>query len=171
MFSNMSDDKQPKQRSEADTELEREIRKNRKFTLEEGIMRSAGPGMMKGESPVSHKEQSEAKLESYVRRHVLDAGGVLPIVLVRHVKNSELFLTNFEQPLVVLADCIQQVVDSDYQLTELVREADAAWGRLLGERPYFEREGSPPHPEDPYTVASVRTVLTQLLATLAADDA
>jgi len=171
MSSNMSDDKQPNVRSEADAELEREIRKNRKFTLEEGIMRSAGPGMMKGESPVSRKEQSEASIESYVRRHILDAGGVLPLVLIRHVTNSELFLTNFEQPLVVLADYVQQLIDSDYQLAELVRVADAEWGRLLGERPYFEREGSPPHPDDPYTVASVRTFLTQLLAKLTAGNA
>ena len=92
MPSQMSDDKQPKQRSEADAELEQEIRKDRKFSLEEGIMRLAGPGMMKGESPVSRKEQSEAKIESYVRRHLLDAGGALPLVLFRHVNNSELFL-------------------------------------------------------------------------------
>jgi len=163
MSSNMSDDKQPNLRSEADAELEREIRKNRKFTLEEGIMRSAGPGMMKGESPVSRKEQSEAKIESYVRLHLMDAGGTLPLVLIRHVTNSELFLTNFEQPVDVLASYIQQVLGSEYQLAELVRAADAAWGRLLGERPFFERDGSAPHPDDPYTVESVRNTLTQLL--------
>ena len=39
----MSDDKQPKQRSKADAELEREIREGRKFTLEEAIARMAGP--------------------------------------------------------------------------------------------------------------------------------
>ena len=170
MPSHMSDDKQPKQRSEADAELEREIREDRKFTLEEAIMRLAGPGMMKGESPVSRKEQSEAKIESYVRHHLLDAGGALPLVLVRHVNNSELFLTNFEQPFVVLASYIQQVLDSDYLLAELVRAADAEWGRLLGERPFFEREGSLPHPDDPYTVESVRITLTQLLEKLTAGD-
>jgi hypothetical protein len=37
-------DKQDKQRSEADTELEREIRKGRKFTLREAIARMVGPG-------------------------------------------------------------------------------------------------------------------------------
>jgi hypothetical protein len=166
----MSDDKQPKQRSEADAELEREIREDRKFTLEEGIMRLAGPGMMKGESPVSRQEQSEAQIESYIRQHLLDAGGALPIVLIRHVTNSELFLTNFEQPFDVLANCIEQVLDSDYLLAELVRAADAQWGRVLGERPYFEREGSQPHPDDPYTVESVRSTLTQLLEKLTADD-
>ena len=166
----MSDDKQPKQRSEADAELEQEIRKDRKFTLEEGIMRLAGPGMMKGESPVSRKEQSEATIESYVRRHLLDPGGALPLVLFRHVNNSELLLANFDQPLVVLASYIQQVLDSEYLLAELVREADAEWGRLLGERPFFEREGSLPHPDDPYTVESVRIKLTQLLEKLTTGD-
>jgi hypothetical protein len=164
----MSDDKQARQRSEADAELEREIRENRKFTLEEGIMRLAGPGMMKGESPVSRKEQSEAKIESYVRHHLLDAGGALPPVLVRYVKNSELLLEGFEQPQVVLANCIQQILDSEYLLAEIVRATDAEWGRLLGERPYFERAGSLPHPDDPYTAESVRTTLTNLLEKLTA---
>jgi hypothetical protein len=126
--------------------------------------------MMKGESPVSRQEQSEAQIESYVRQHLFDAGGALPIVLIRHVTNSEQFLTNFEQPLAVLAHCIEQVLGSDYLLAELVRAADAQWGRVLGERPYFEREGSLPHPDDPYTVESVRTALTQLLEKLMADD-
>lgn len=166
----MSDEKQIKQRSEADAELEREIREDRKFSLEEGIMRLAGPGMMKGESPVSRKEQSEAKIQSYVRSHLLDAGGALPIVLIRHVNNSELLLSNVDQPLVVLANCIQQVLGSDYLLAELVRATDAEWGRVLGERPYFEREGTLPHPDDPYTVESVRATLTKLLEKLTVGD-
>jgi len=41
-----------KSRSEADAELEREILKERKFTLAEAIGRLAGPGAMKGESPI-----------------------------------------------------------------------------------------------------------------------
>ena len=45
---------QDTQRSEADAELEREIRKGRKFTLAEAIGRLAGPGAMKGESPIAH---------------------------------------------------------------------------------------------------------------------
>ena len=94
----------------------------------------------------------------------------MPLVLFRHVNNSELFLTNFEQPLVVLASYVQQVLDSEYLLAELVREADAEWGRLLGERPFFEREGSLPHPDDPYTVESVRIKLTQLLEKLTTGD-
>lgn len=37
--------------SDADKELEREVRANRKFSVAEAIGRLAGPGMMKGVSP------------------------------------------------------------------------------------------------------------------------
>ena len=47
---------QDTQRSEADAELEREILKERKFTLAEAIGRLAGPGAMKGESPVARMQ-------------------------------------------------------------------------------------------------------------------
>src|SRR6516164_1720530 len=150
----MSDNKDT-QRSEADTELEREIRKGRKFTLEEAIGRLAGPGAMKGESPVARMQQAEIEIASWLRSHLSDAGGALQVVLHRDVKGSELLLNNFDQPLVVLAGYCQRVLDSDYLLEGLVRDADVEWGRLMGERPYFEREGSP-HPDDPYTVESVR---------------
>ena len=53
----MSED--PKRRhSEADIELEREIRRDRKFALSEAIGRSAGPGAMKGASPVRASSDS-----------------------------------------------------------------------------------------------------------------
>jgi hypothetical protein len=88
-------------------------------------------------------------------------------VLHRNVKGSELLLHNFDQPLVVLAGYCQRILDSDYLLKELVRDADAEWGRVMGERPFFEVEGTPPQPDDPYTVESVRNALTGLLKQLA----
>jgi hypothetical protein len=162
-------DEQNKQRSEADAELEREIRKERKFSLSEAIGRLAGPGSMKGASPISRKRQAELEIEEYLRRHVTDVTGAFRIVLFRQVKGSEIFLNNFDQPLVVLAAYIQQTLDSDYMLNELVRETDVEWGRMVGELPYFEKEGVPPHPEDPYTRESVRYSLSQLIEKLSAN--
>ena len=92
----------------------------------------------------------------------------LQVVLLRSSKGSELLLKNFDQPLVVLAGFCQQVLDSHYLLQELVREADVEWGQVQVERPYFEREGSPPDPNDPYTFQSVRTTLTGLIEQLGA---
>ena len=53
--------------SEADADLEREIRNARKFTLEEAIGRMAGPGAMKGESPIARKRQAELEIESWLK--------------------------------------------------------------------------------------------------------
>jgi len=161
----MSDD-QDKPRSKADAELEREILKERKFTLAEAIGRLAGPGAMKGESPVPRMQQAEVEIESWLRSHLADAGGALQVVLHRQVKESEALLKNFEQPLVVLTRCCKRVLDSDYLLEELVRECDVEWGRAMGERPHFERPGSLPHPDDPYTIESVRNALVGLVEQL-----
>jgi hypothetical protein len=59
-------DNQDRQGSEADAELEREIRKERKFTLAEAIGRLAGPGAMKGESPVARMQQAEIEIEYWL---------------------------------------------------------------------------------------------------------
>jgi hypothetical protein len=154
-------------RSEADAELEREIRENRKFTLEEAIGRLAGPGAMKGESPITRMQQAETEIGTWLRGHLADAGGALEVVLHRCVCGSEILLNNYEEPLVVLACYCQQVLESDYRLHELVRDADVQWGRVMDERPYFETAGSPPRPDDPYTVESVRQCLCELLDQLA----
>jgi hypothetical protein len=61
-------EKQETQRSEADTELEREILKERKFTLEEAIGRLIGPGGMKGASPVTRMQQAEVEPFAAVSR-------------------------------------------------------------------------------------------------------
>src|SRR5262249_12919088 len=58
---------------------------------------------------------------------------------------------------------------SEGLLQELVRAADAEWGRMMGERPYFNKPGAVPHPDDPYTPESVRHVLTDLLDQLATE--
>jgi hypothetical protein len=43
-------------------------------------------------------------------------------------------------------------------------------GGCRGERPIFEKEGSPPHHNDPYTIESVRNFLSGLLKQLTVDD-
>jgi hypothetical protein len=161
----MSDNKD-KQRSDADAELEREIRKERKFTLAEAIGRMAGPGAMKGVSPVTRKQQAGVEIENWLRHHMPAGNGELEGVLLLRVRESELLQNNFEQPLVVLADFCQHILDSDYRLKELVREADEEWGRVQGERPHFDKEGSQPDPDDPYTLESVRRALVELIELL-----
>ena len=161
-------DERTKDPTDAEIELRREVLEGRKFTVGEAIGRMAGSGALKGESPVSRKDQAMAEIGNYVTSHLVDAGGALEPVLLRHVGASELLLSDYEHPVIVLASYIQRVLASDYMLQELVRETDTEWGRMHDERPYFEREGHPPHPDDPYTLESVRSKLVQFGAKLAA---
>lgn len=161
---------QDKQRSAADADLEREIRDGRKFTLEEAIGRMAGPGAMKGESPVSRIQQAEMEIETWLRSHLVDSAGALVVVLHRNIKGSELLLKSIDPPLMVLASYCQRILDSEYVLAELVRQADMEWGQVMGERPHFEKPGAPRHPDDPYTIESVRATLSKLLKQLAGNE-
>ena len=63
-----------------------------------------------------------------------------------------------DEPLVVLARYCQRVLDSDYLLKEVVREADIEWGRVMSGP--TSKEGSSPNPNDPYTVESVRSMMS-----------
>ena len=162
---------QPHPTPETDAELERRIRAERKFTLSEAIGRMAGPGAMKGASPVTLKQQAVAVIQEYLGRHLVDSAGVLSGVLLRQVTESELLLSSFDRPLAALAGPARQLLGSEFALAELVRQADVEWGRVFGERPRFDREGCPPAPDDPYTRESVRTALAQLVGGLTADGA
>lgn len=157
---------QEKERSEVFAEMDGEIR-GRKFTAKEAIARLAGPGAMKGASPVSRVQQAEIEVGTWLRSNVTDAAGALQFVLHRHVSGSELLLQNLDRPLAGLAEYCQQALASDYLLKEMVREADVEWGQRMGERPHFDRECSPEEPGDPYTFQSVRDALVKVVKQLA----
>jgi hypothetical protein len=116
-------------------EIEREIRTNRKFSLSEAIGRIAGGDFMKGGSPVSRQRQAELEIEEYLRHHLADSGGVLRSVLLRHLGES-LLNADYDRPLAALAQYISRVLASTQLLEEIVREADAEWGRVYDERPF-----------------------------------
>ena len=153
----MTDD--DKRQAEADAQLEREIRLGRKFNARDALARMAGPGALKGASPVSPVQQAETEIGTWLGSNLSDPEGALKAVLHRHLKGSALLLDNLERPLVALAEYCRTLLATDYLLKEIVSEADIEWGRAMDERPHFEREGVPPNPDDPYTVESVRRSL------------
>jgi hypothetical protein len=146
-------------------DLEREIRADRKFSLSEAIGRMAGGDLMKGASPVTRKRQAELAIEDYLRRQMTDAGRVLGSVLLRRV-GDRLLRDDYDQPLDILAEYIRQVLGSEYLLEDLVRDADMEWGRMFGERPYFQQAGRLPSADDPYTVDAGRITLSRLIEKL-----
>jgi hypothetical protein len=155
--------------ADRDAEIERETRTNRKFSLSEAIGRIAGGDFMKGGSPVTRKRQAELEIDEYLRRHLGDSGGVLRSVLSRHLGES-LLNGDYDQPLATLAECIRRILASEHLLEEFVRDADAEWGRVHDEPPYFQMPSRPPHRDDPYTIDSVRLALFQLRDRLASGE-
>ena len=158
-------DERDRQQPDAE-DVEREIRQDRKFTAKEALARLAGPGAMKGASPVSPVQQAETEIGCWLRDHVADTSGALHLVLNRDLEGSELLLANIDQPLVALAAHCRRILSSDERLKDIVRECDSEWGKQMDERPHFEREGAAPDPDDPYTVESVRRALGQALEKL-----
>jgi len=150
-------------RDSSDTDLEREIRQGRKFTAEEAIGRMAGPGAMKGASVISRQQEAENAAGVWLAANVADSTGTLRAVLHRHLKTSRLLLDNLDDPSVAATAYLRQILASEQRLRETVREADAEWGRAMDERPHFDREGCPAHPDDPYTDESVRKALDEAL--------
>lgn len=138
---------------------EQEIRHSRRFTMEEAMARMAGPGAMSGASPVSEVDQAGAEVGNWLRVHVSDPAGALKAVMHRHIKASRLFLDRIDRPLDAVAAYAERLLVSEELLKELVREADVEWGRMMDDRPHFEREGEAPNPDDPYTLEGVRNVL------------
>jgi len=157
----MDDD--PARRSGKDEQLEREIRQGRKFNPQEALARMAGPGAMKGASPVSQVQQAETEIGTWLGSNMVDTGGALRVVLHRNLKGSRLLLDNLDQPLAALAGYCRAVLAADSRLMEIVREADVEWGRAMDERPHFDREAAPADPDDPYTAESVRRTLGDVL--------
>ena len=160
----MTDDH--KRKSEAEAQLEQEIRRSRKPGVMDLMAHIAGPGALKGASPVSPVQQAETEIGTWLGSHLSDGGGALRVVLHRHLKGSPLLLDNLDRPLVALAEYCRKLLAVDSLLKDIVSEADVEWGRAMEERPHFEREGAAPHLEDPYTLESVRTTLSKAVARL-----
>ena len=147
-------------------DLEAEVRQARKYSMEDAIGRLAGPGSLKGASPVSRQQQAENEISGWLCSNVEDPAGALRLVLARQLEGSQDLLGNLDRPLAVLAQHCERVLASDSRLTELVRETDVEWARLMDERPHFERAGAPAHADDPYTAASVRASLVKVVQQL-----
>ena len=162
-------DNQDQKSADRKAEIEREARRGRTFSVNDAIGQLAGGGeFTKGGTPITRRRQAEHEIDEYLRRHLVDSGGVLKSVLRRHLGES-LINSDYDQPLATLAEYIRGMLASPPRLEKFVREADAEWGRVHEERPHFQMPGRAPDPDDPYTVDSVRLALSQLGERLASD--
>jgi hypothetical protein len=162
----MKDPKKPESGSES---TESRIRRDRKFTLAEAVGREAA-GSMSGASPVARAEQVLLEIEQILESHLEDPeGSLVRTILARLKLDPPLLARHFDRPTDALGEFLTVTLGSDSLLTALVRDTDARWGREYGERPHFETEEQPPHPDDPYTKVGVGALLEDLLGSLGED--
>lgn len=148
---------------------ESEIRRDRKFTLAEAVGREAA-GSLSGASPVALADQVLLEIAHLLESHLADSpGSLVRTILARLKLDPPLLARHFDQPAGALVEFLRITLGSESMLTSLVRDTDARWGRDYSERPHFETEGEPPHPDDPYTLAGVRALLEDLLENLSGE--
>lgn len=149
--------------------MQSRIRRGRKFTLAEAVGREAA-GSLSGASPVARAKQVLLEIEHFLESHLEDpAGSLAKTILARLENDLPLLARHFDRPAGALEEFLTVTLGSDSLLASLVLDTDARWGREYGERPHFETEGQPPHPDDPYTRAGVGTLLEDLLESLGRD--
>lgn len=159
----MSDSKKVPEKSD---DTEQEIRRERKFSLAEAVGREAA-GALKGASPVPQTRQLLLEIENILENRLADGEGSLQrTILARLENNPPLLGRHFGAPGNALRELLETILATPSHLEQLVRDADARWGRDFDEKPIFNRPDQPDHPDDPYTPASVKAALESLLATL-----
>ena len=149
--------------------IEAEIRRERKFSLAEAVGREAA-GSLSGASPVAPAKQVLLEIEHLLEVHLPDPAGSLTRTLLANLEQDlPLLGRHFADPAGALKKFLAVHLESGSRLNALVRETDARWGRDYQERPHFESDDHPPHPDDPYTRAGVRDLFVDLLENLTRD--
>ncbi len=131
------------------------------------IIGQAGGDFLKGESPVPRLVQRKTELKLFLNDNLEDSEGALLLVLQNHIDEADALISQHQDcPLVALTKIIWEIIDNPALLTETVRQSDFRWGQIYDERPHFDIPGKQSHPEDPYTLVSVRGQLENLLTVI-----
>ncbi|MGD1919339.1 MAG: hypothetical protein ACFCAD_10890 [Pleurocapsa sp.] len=152
-------------KDEEDLLLQQDILDSRPFSIAEAIGREGGT-FLKGESTVPKLVQVITAINTFIDRNLRDPSAALQAILHQWVKVDPRVSQQKETPLVALEQILQSILDNPDLLYELVRQVDIKWGHMYDERPYFQKPGQPPHPNDEYTHESVKKDLQNLLIRL-----
>ncbi|MBD1913870.1 MULTISPECIES: hypothetical protein [unclassified Leptolyngbya] len=147
-------------------DLQRDILSGRTFSMAEVIGRE-GTSFMKGESPVPRLVQVLTEINLFIQQHLVDISGIVQAILFAWVKSDEARVSRYvKSPLVALQEIVENITTDADTLYEFVRQVDCKWGQMNNERPYFQKPGQPPHPDDEFTHESVQIQLSQFLSVL-----
>ncbi len=131
------------------------------------VVGRAAAGTLKGASPVPAARQALLDVDALLAAHLADGEGSLARTLRARLADAPGWLDRHRgDAAAALVSFVESLLEQPSQLAEFVREVDVRWGRDYDERPLFEAAGRPAAPNDPYTVADVRSRLQALLGAL-----
>lgn len=156
----------PQPEEQLPPDLQREIRGERKFSLGEAIGREGGSFLKGSQAMVPRPLRALAMINGFIDQHLQDTDGALQLCLKRWVKTDVRVGKYLDKPLVALQVIVLDIAQQPQVLCEFARQVAVDWGRMNGERPYFQKLGTAPHPEAIYSHDSIREILAGLLSQL-----
>ena len=120
--------------------------------------------LLRGASPVPGAVQFQGAMQQFLQKNVSDPSGALLHVLEQSVVAHRFAMLHENEPLIALKKYVELTLSQESRLREFTRKCDMQWGKIMGERPYFDREGQEPLPDDEYSWDSERAKLKEKLA-------
>lgn len=144
-----------------DRQVELEARMQLKFSPEQALLHAGGGGLLKGGNPLAPSQQAEYHLLHFLDQNLRD--NVMEKAVVQWVSLHRKQMDEHpEKPIQGLQSLLEWTLVQDAALVEFVRIVDVVYGEIMQENPRFQKPGEAPHPDDPYTHASVRQTLRHL---------
>ncbi|MEM1251053.1 MAG: hypothetical protein AAGI69_01375 [Cyanobacteria bacterium P01_H01_bin.21] len=150
------------------SDLQREIKAGRKFSLSEAIGREGGSFLKGSQEMVPRPLRALAAINHLIDQHLNDPNGALQPCLKRWVKTDMRVGKYLDEPQVALELIATDIVQQPQVLYEFTRQVAVEWGQMNGERPHFQKPGAAPHPDAAYSHSGIQTILTELLSQLLA---
>ena len=148
------------------SELEREVRAGRKFSLGEAIGREGGSFLKGSQEMVPRPLRALAIINGFIDQHLSDPHGALQPCLKRWIKTDMRVGQYLDTPLVALHRVLIEIIQQPETLYEFARQVAVESGNLNGERPYFQKPGTAAPTDAAYSHKSIQESLTGLLAQL-----
>lgn len=144
--------------------LQREIRSGRKFSLSEAIGREGGSFLKGSQAAVPRPLRSLAVIHQWIDQHVNDPNGALPNCLKQWVKDDVRLGQYLDAPLLALRIIVSDMLIKPEILYEFSRQVAIEWGHINGERPYFQKPDTAAHPNTVYSHQYVHDLLVECIS-------
>ncbi|MEO0869761.1 MAG: hypothetical protein AAFY17_15250 [Cyanobacteria bacterium J06642_11] len=143
--------------------LQREIRLGRKFSLSEAIGREGGSFLKGSQAAIPRPLRALAAINTWLDQHLKDPHGAMQPCLKQWVKHDARVGKYLDAPILALRLMVEDILTKPEILHEFSRQVAIEWGDINGERPYFQTPNTAPHPKVVYSHQYIQGLLAELM--------